>query len=100
MAHRSRATSLRRALQSAAASRALSVPSASSCRTVVRSRVTFFIGRDENSQFEGSSRRVENPTEPSSSVDAKGPQKSPQKKDLAPAPLPSIDVELTEGPKP
>ena len=30
---------------------------------------------DENSQFEGSSRRVENPTEPSSSVDAKGPQK-------------------------
>jgi cytoskeletal protein CcmA (bactofilin family) len=40
---------------------------------------------DENSQFEGSSRRVENPTEPSSSVDAKGPQKSPQKKDMAPA---------------
>src|SRR5438876_1706155 len=55
---------------------------------------------DENSQFEGSSRRVENPTEPSSSVDAKGPQKSSQKKDLAPAPLPSIDAELTEGPKP
>jgi cytoskeletal protein CcmA (bactofilin family) len=45
---------------------------------------------DENSQFEGSSRRVENPTEPSSSVDAKGPQKDPQKKDVAPAPLPSI----------
>jgi cytoskeletal protein CcmA (bactofilin family) len=42
---------------------------------------------DENAQFEGSSRRVENPTEPSSSVDAKGPQKDPQKKDLAPAPL-------------
>jgi cytoskeletal protein CcmA (bactofilin family) len=41
---------------------------------------------DENSQFEGSSRRVENPTEPSSSVDAKGPQKDPQKKDLVPAP--------------
>src|SRR2546426_9997281 len=55
---------------------------------------------DENSQFEGSSRRVENPTEPSSGVDAKGPQKSPQKKDLAPAPLSSIDAELTEGPKP
>ena len=53
---------------------------------------------DENSQFEGSSRRVENPTEPSSGVDAKGPQKSPQKK--APAPLPSIDAELTERPKP
>jgi len=49
---------------------------------------------DENSQFEGSSRRVENPTDPSSSVDAKGPQK----RDLAP--LPSIDAELTEGPKP
>jgi cytoskeletal protein CcmA (bactofilin family) len=47
---------------------------------------------DENSQFEGSSRRVENPTEPSSSIDAKGPQKDPQKKDLAPAPLPSIDA--------
>src|SRR6516162_1645500 len=45
MAHRSRATSLRRALQSAAASRALSVPFASSCRAVARSRVTFFIGR-------------------------------------------------------
>ena len=55
---------------------------------------------DENSQFEGSSRRVENPTEPSSSVDAKGPQKIPQKKDQAPAPLPSIDAELTEGLKP
>jgi cytoskeletal protein CcmA (bactofilin family) len=54
---------------------------------------------DENSQFEGSSRRVENPTEPSSSVDAKGPQKGPQKKDMAPAPLPSIDGELTGGPK-
>jgi cytoskeletal protein CcmA (bactofilin family) len=54
---------------------------------------------DENSQFEGSSRRVENPTEPSSTVDAKGPQKSPQKKDVAPAPLPSIDAELTGEPK-
>src|SRR5262249_62047430 len=41
---------------------------------------------DENSQFEGSSRRVENPTEPSSSVDAQGPQKNPQKKKKAPAP--------------
>src|SRR5207244_8903130 len=45
---------------------------------------------EENSLFEGSSRRVENPTEPSSSVDAKGPQKDPQKKDVAPAPLPTI----------
>src|SRR5260370_18418986 len=52
---------------------------------------------DENSLFEGSSRRVENPTDPSSSVDAKG---GPQKKDrAAPAPLPSIDAELTAGPK-
>ena len=50
---------------------------------------------DENSQFEGSSRRVENPTEPSSSVDAKGPQK----KDMALTPLPSIDAELADGPK-
>jgi cytoskeletal protein CcmA (bactofilin family) len=42
---------------------------------------------DENSLFEGSSRRVENPTDLSSSVEAKGSQK----KDLespAPAPLP------------
>ena len=30
---------------------------------------------DENSQFEGSSRRVENPTDPSLSVDGKGPEK-------------------------
>jgi cytoskeletal protein CcmA (bactofilin family) len=49
---------------------------------------------DENSQFEGSSRRVENPID-SCSVDAKGLQK----KDMAPAPLPSIDAELTDGPK-
>src|SRR5262249_58956903 len=52
---------------------------------------------DENSQFEGSSRRVENPTEPTSGGDPEGPQQKPQKK--APAPLPSIDAELTEGPK-
>jgi cytoskeletal protein CcmA (bactofilin family) len=50
---------------------------------------------DENSQFEGSSRRVENPTEPSSSIDTKGPQK----KDMAPAPLPSIDAELIDAPR-
>ena len=53
---------------------------------------------DENSQFEGSSRRVENPTEPSSSVEAKGPQKK-DKQSLAPAPLPSVQPELTAGPK-
>src|SRR5215510_6608067 len=46
---------------------------------------------DESSQFEGSSRRVENPTEPSSSADAEGPQK------MALAPLPSIDAELTDS---
>jgi cytoskeletal protein CcmA (bactofilin family) len=48
---------------------------------------------DENSLFQGSSRRVENPTEALSSVDTKGQQK----KDVqmpAPAPLPSIDADL------
>jgi cytoskeletal protein CcmA (bactofilin family) len=50
---------------------------------------------DENSQFEGSSRRVENPTDPSSSVEAGGPQK----KGTAPASLPPIDAELADGPK-
>jgi cytoskeletal protein CcmA (bactofilin family) len=46
---------------------------------------------DENSQFEGSSRRVENPIDSSSSVDPKGPQK----KDMQnPAPLPSIEADL------
>jgi cytoskeletal protein CcmA (bactofilin family) len=50
---------------------------------------------DENSQFEGSSRRVENPTDPSSSVDAKGPQK----KGTAPASSPSINAGLADGPK-
>ena len=48
---------------------------------------------DENSQFEGSSRRVENPTDPSSSVDSKGSQK----KDATP--LPSINAELADGSK-
>jgi cytoskeletal protein CcmA (bactofilin family) len=54
---------------------------------------------DETSQFEGSSRRVENPTEPSSSVEVEGPQEGRQKKDMAPAPLPSIDAESADGPK-
>jgi hypothetical protein len=48
---------------------------------------------DENSLLEESSRRLENPTDSSSSVDAKGPQK----KDIqnpTPAPLPSIDPDL------
>jgi len=45
---------------------------------------------DENSLFEGSSRRVENPTDPSSGV-------GPKKKDiqsLAPTPSPSIGADL------
>jgi cytoskeletal protein CcmA (bactofilin family) len=50
---------------------------------------------DENSLFEGSSRRVENPTDPSTSADANGSQKRDK---AAPAPLPSIDAELTAGP--
>jgi len=48
---------------------------------------------DENSLFEGSSRRVENPTDPSSSVDAKGPQRKDMQSP-APAPLLSIDADL------
>jgi len=43
--------------------------------------------------------RVENPTESSSTIDAKDPQKGPQKKDMAPAPLPSIEAELMDAPK-
>jgi len=49
---------------------------------------------DENSLFEGSSRRVENPTEPSTSADAKGPKKKDR---AAPAPLSSIDADLMAG---
>jgi cytoskeletal protein CcmA (bactofilin family) len=48
---------------------------------------------DENSQFEGSSRRVENPIDASSSVDAKDPQKNDMQ-NPAPAPLPPIDADL------
>jgi cytoskeletal protein CcmA (bactofilin family) len=48
---------------------------------------------DENSLFEGSSRRVENPREPSSSVDTKGPQKEDMQSPT-PASLPSIDADL------
>jgi cytoskeletal protein CcmA (bactofilin family) len=48
---------------------------------------------DENSQFEGSSRRVENPIDSSSSVDPTGPQKKDMQ-NPAPAPLPSIDADL------
>jgi cytoskeletal protein CcmA (bactofilin family) len=48
---------------------------------------------DENSQFEGSSRRVENPIDSSSGVDPKGPQKKDMQNPV-PAPLPSIDADL------
>jgi cytoskeletal protein CcmA (bactofilin family) len=48
---------------------------------------------DENSQFEGLSRRVENPAETLSSIAAKDPQKKDMQKP-APAPSPSIDADL------
>ena len=48
---------------------------------------------DENSQFEGSSRRVENPAETLSRIAAKDPQKKDIQKP-APAPSPSIDADL------
>jgi cytoskeletal protein CcmA (bactofilin family) len=49
---------------------------------------------DESSQFEGWSRRVENPTEPLSSVDTKGPQK----KDMqSPAPAPLEEEHIAGG---
>ena len=48
---------------------------------------------DENAQFEGSSRRVENSIDASSSVDAKDPQKNDMQ-NPAPAALPSIDADL------
>src|SRR6476660_4231419 len=46
---------------------------------------------DENSQFEGSSRRVENPTDPSSSVDAKGPQTTDTQ---SLTPMSNVDADL------
>jgi cytoskeletal protein CcmA (bactofilin family) len=48
---------------------------------------------DETSLFEGSSRRVENPIDPSSSVVAEGPQKK-NMQSPAPAQLRSIDADL------
>jgi cytoskeletal protein CcmA (bactofilin family) len=53
---------------------------------------------DENSQFEGSSRRVEDPIDASSGADAKEPRKNDMQ-NPASAPLPSIDAELANGPK-
>ena len=54
---------------------------------------------DENSVFQGSSRRLENQTDPSSSVDTKDPQKEDMKSPTL-APLPSTDADLqrVEGP--
>jgi cytoskeletal protein CcmA (bactofilin family) len=46
---------------------------------------------DENSQFEGSSRRVENPTEIPSSIDAKIPQTTDTQ---SPAPMSNVDADL------
>src|SRR5215475_4048059 len=48
---------------------------------------------DENSQFEGSSRRVENPIDSLSSVNAKDPRKQDMQS-LSPTPLRSIDADL------
>jgi len=50
---------------------------------------------DENSQFEGSSRRVENPIDSLSSVNAKGPRKQDMES-LSPTPLRSIDTDLQQ----
>jgi cytoskeletal protein CcmA (bactofilin family) len=47
---------------------------------------------DENSLFEGTSRRVENPMDTSTSVDVNGPQKKDQSP--APPPFPPIDADL------
>src|SRR5215813_6956946 len=47
---------------------------------------------DENAQFEGSSRRVENPTEIPSSIDAK----APQTKDIQ-GPTPTSDLQRAES---
>ena len=46
---------------------------------------------DENSQFEGSSRRVENPTEMPSSIDAKIPQTTDTQ---SPTPMSNADADL------
>src|SRR6478672_6685128 len=46
---------------------------------------------DENSQFEGSSRRVENPTDLPSSIDAKLPQTTDTQ---SPTPMSNVDADL------
>jgi cytoskeletal protein CcmA (bactofilin family) len=50
---------------------------------------------DENSQFEGSSRRVENPTEIPSSIDAKIPQTTDTQ---SPSPMSNVDADLQRSP--
>jgi cytoskeletal protein CcmA (bactofilin family) len=50
---------------------------------------------DENSQFEGSSRRVENPTEIPSSIDAKIPQTTDTQ---SPTPMSNVDADLQRSP--
>src|ERR1700747_1138786 len=49
---------------------------------------------DENSLFEGSSRRVENPTEIPSSIDAKVPQTTDTQ---SPTPMSNVDADLQRG---
>ena len=51
---------------------------------------------DERSLFEGTSRRVENPTDPSLSLDGKGAQKKGVQSPILPAasPMPSLDADL------
>jgi cytoskeletal protein CcmA (bactofilin family) len=56
---------------------------------------------DENSLFEGMSRRVENPTDALPSVEAKGPQKKDvQSPALAPVPSTDADLQRVEGSAP
>jgi cytoskeletal protein CcmA (bactofilin family) len=55
---------------------------------------------DENSQFEGSSRRVENPTDPSLSVDAKRPEKEDKQSSVLSPYLQRVDESAsTEWPE-
>jgi cytoskeletal protein CcmA (bactofilin family) len=55
---------------------------------------------DENSLFEGSSRRVENPTEASSSADTKWRQKDTEMPAAVPVPLIDADLQPVEEPVP
>jgi cytoskeletal protein CcmA (bactofilin family) len=57
----------------------------------VRVKLHRSLSIDENSQFEGSSRRVENPTEIPSSIDAKIPQTTDTQ---SPTPMSNVDADL------